>query len=162
MQTSASHCCLQFRSHHPLFREWLNRQAIIRSYSIPYFPFFDNLPAWKKSEDPATSPFLSVLIFCSSAIRKELLSAVFFVELFNSAASFQKQFLAACVEGMAFGANFDSDFVLCGTCYKFIAAVTSYFYLFVFGMDTFAHFLSPHFSYLLINNLRYLKTTWAL
>ena len=82
----------------------------------------------------------------------ELFSAVFFVEFFNSTASFQQQFLAACVEGVAFGANFDSDFFVCRACNEFVTAVASYCYLMIFGMDTFAHFLSPHFHYLLINN----------
>lgn len=53
---------------------------------------------------------------------------------------FYQKFLTASVERMAFGANFDSDFIFCGACYKFIAAVASYCHLFVLGMDSFSHF----------------------
>lgn len=69
-----------------------------------------------------------------------LFSAVFSVELLNSAAGFKQELLAACVERMALGANLDSDFILCGACYEFIPAVAFYCHLLVIRMDTFSHF----------------------
>jgi len=80
-------------------------------------------------------------------VYKILFHVVFFLELFNTAACFDKHFLASRVERMALGANFNMNFGLCGACYELIAAVTAHFALMIFRVDSFSHYVSPRFLY---------------
>ena len=64
--------------------------------------------------------------------------SVFLIELINTAASLSS-FLLAGVERMAFGTDLYVDVFVGRTCYKRVAAVTSYRCLIILWMDSLFH-----------------------
>ena len=66
------------------------------------------------------------------------------LELINTSACINKLLLAG-EEGMALGANFNSNLAsLCGLCNNGLAACALDYALFVLGLNSFFHFFLPH------------------
>ena len=68
-----------------------------------------------------------------------LFDVVLLLELFNTAATVD-ELLLTCEERMAFGANVQSDFRLCGLCHECVSASACNFAVYIFGMNSFFHF----------------------
>ncbi|KYC73076.1 hypothetical protein B4099_1660 [Heyndrickxia coagulans] len=67
-----------------------------------------------------------------------LFKSVFFIKAINTSVS-SREFLAPCIEWMAFGTYFHAQFIFYGTTFEFVAARTFDHYFFVFWMNSWFH-----------------------
>ena len=75
-----------------------------------------------------------------SGFTFQLSHFVFLFKFLYSAAGFHKDFLAACVEGMALGAYLHAYFLFCRTRHELNAASAAYLALMIFRLNLFPHY----------------------
>jgi len=93
-----------------------------------------------QSKQPASFDSISI------SDRKKLVDVESLLEALNASAGVD-QLLLTCKEGMAVGADFNTQILLCGACYESVATCTCNCCLLVVGMDTLFHlYFTSHLS----------------